>query len=260
MGFLGEESTPTAEAELAARQEGADSDVQTTVDAARERLKAIDPDAVEEVDEVVIAAIGEKRRKDLGLKEGEKTAGEMFTHLSPDQKAAVLATYEVTALKGVSISHPLYIDRKAVPDTIVLHWLSPRVTNGLGTRGFRRVLNTPETQKWAPNARQFASQKFITHGTYVLCMIDADTMLERRAKAFQLTNDILEQDDERFRSALLSASGMAGLSKHDAERLDRTGRGVHVTRGADPEYVRRRRTQGEDAKRDTVLGEGESGD
>lgn len=228
------------------------------VESMRERAKKVDPNAVEHIDEVVAEALRLQKTADVELEEGQKTPGQMFRELSPAQKAALLATYHVTTLGTSTANHPMWINLDAVPDTIRLAWLSPNIVERLGMRGFRRVLANPRTQKWAPNARQLGSAKFITHANYTLCAIDSDVSLERQVAAYRQTNAILDENDERFRSAIRSGAGQIGLAKDKAAQLDTSGRGVVATRGDDPEFARRVREKGpEHASRDFVQGEGD---
>lgn len=248
----------TSEADLSATPRSDEGVVDESIKSIRERAENIDPDKAEYMDEVVAEALRVQKQKDLQLAEGEKTPGQLFETMGPAQKAALLATHHVEKKHGVSQNHPLWIDRKAVPDTIVVSWLSPFIVNRLGMRGFRRVVPNAQTQRWVPNARQLGSAKFITHANYVLCAIDADVVLERRVEAHRMTNAVLDEQDERFRSALKSVAGAVGLKRETAEQLDRSGRGFVATRGADPELARRVRQHGEGAEPDRVLGSGEN--
>lgn len=225
-----------------------------SVEEMREKVAQVDPDTAEYIDEVVARAMQEKKHS--GLKEGELTPGEMFRSLTPEQKAAVFATYQVATPRGVGHDHPFWIDWDAVPKNLFVYWFSPRIVTALGMRGFRLVANTPEARRWVPNARQLGSSKWIEHANYRLVAIDADEKLARDVANHRKTNALLTNSDERFKSALRSAAGMLGLPRDRAEQLDRLGLGLIAIRGLDPDAARQYRETGR-ARPDRVLGEGE---
>lgn len=252
------DETLSGEVDLERGEPYTPDEVTESIESLRSKLGKQSSDSLEYIDETVAALMREEKAKATGLGEGEKTPGELFRQMTPAQKAALLATYHVKTLTGVSTNHPLWINKEAVPENVSLHWLSPKVTASLGMRGYRRVPLTPETQKWAPNARQLGSAKWITHANYVLCAIDADVALEAEVLRHRRTNDILEEHDERFRSALRSVAGLTGMRREQAEKLDRAGRGIIATRGYDPDVGRQvRERPGTAPVRDLVHGENE---
>jgi hypothetical protein len=245
----------SGEVDLQAAPSG-DSVQDISVETVKARIEKVGAANVDFVDETVAAAMAAEKVEEHNLQEGEKTPGQLFRALTPAQRAALLATYHVQTLTGVSTNHPLWINKEAVPDTLSLHWLSPNIVVRLGMRGYRRVTLTPETQKWVPNCKMLGSANFITHANYVLCAVDADVKLEAEVRAYRMTSGILEEEDERFKSALQSIS-VPGLDSKTARKMAGDGLGAIATRGYDPDAGRQANEGVKHIRRDLVRGEGE---
>jgi len=198
-------------------------------------------DRVDIVDEKFVERLEAQKREEGGLREDQKTPGQMLRSLTPDQKEAVFRTYKTSKRLDFGSQDPMFIARDAVPDSVKLHWLSVNLVPDFGMRGYRRVRYTPETQKWVPNAIQLGSTEHIVHGNYFLGMKDMDTYFEDEVLRYRMTHDILEQEDERFRSMLHEVPGLRDAAKGQ-------GSGFIATRGADP---------GSPSQPDLVSGDGD---
>lgn len=187
---------------------------------------SIDPDRADYGDERVVAALEQKKREERGLREDQRTPGQMLRDMTPEQRHAVFQTYQVEGGVNYGSQDPQWINLKAVPSSIHLHWLEEGMVANAGMRGYRKVKLTPETQKWVPNAIQIGSGEFIHFGKYFLGWKDADVYLEEEIRRYRLTNRILETEDETFRSMLQQVPGL---------RIPRgEGTGIVATRGPDP--------------------------
>lgn len=171
---------------------------------------------------------------DGSFDEKEMTIAQMFRKLSPEQKAAVLATYSAASVQGVGTKAVMWIDESKVPDTIRCGWLSVTIIGELGMRGYARVKRTPTTEKWVPNCKQFGTSTWIKNGPYYLCAIPAAVKLAQEADEYHASNDLVSKNDERFRSALRSIAGSIGMTQREVERRDAESIGVIATRGYDP--------------------------
>lgn len=230
-------------------------DAVATASAAELQLDAetVEPES-DMMDATMAQLLSEKQRVDDKIEEGKQTAAQLFADLKPAQREKLLKTYQLEKPTGVGTSHPFWIDQDKVPKSIVLAWLSPNVVKHLGMRGYKRVLNTAETRKWAPNAYQMGSSKFIVHANYVLGALDAKVALERQVELYRRTNSILDEKDQRFLTMLRS---VPGLRSDIAEKLAVMGRGIYATRGYDPEIGAQINAQAAELRRDTVQGEGD---
>lgn len=170
-----------------------------------------------------------------GLAEGEKTLEEIFDDLSPQQKAAALSALNVSHRRNYSATDPLFIDWKEVPKELWLHWLSPDIIKSFGHRGYRRVRRTPETVRWVPNAPQYGTKEFITHGNMILGAISKREKLVRDALDMQQSGARIQKLTEGTQEALERTQRALGATGRPAAYQTPEGERMTVFRGPDPE-------------------------
>jgi hypothetical protein len=160
---------------------------------------------------------------------------ELFEALSPAGKIKLLELVHVGEMTGTNESAWHFVDWNVVPSTIHCHWLSPNVIGHLGARGYMRTPNNAQTRKWAPNARQMTSSRYIIHGNMILGYKAKSEWLATLARQHKDRKDRHSAQDPRFSSAFRSVAGSLGMSRAQAEELDRLSPGGMIAhRGPDP--------------------------
>lgn len=186
------------------------------------------------VDEAYVQRLREANRAEL--RAGEEVLEEVFDSLTGEQKRAVLNSLGGDIRGKHASNHPLYIDEKAVPKELHLHWVGPLGVKNLGWRGYTPVVKSKETLSWVPNCRVFGHGRFIRHATMVLCAEPKREYLLRLAQEAQAMAVTPAEIDERVRSALSAVYRKLGISYENAKRLDQANRsGVITRRGPDPD-------------------------
>jgi hypothetical protein len=203
------------------------------------------------IDEVTATMLEEQYQ--AAEKEGKEIDfANVWGELDPESMKVILET-ESLAADGRQVRSWRYIDDmdhiprdengKLVKDPLVpshlkLWWVSPRLARGgFGWRGFRKVRRTPETLKWVPNADQFGSGPWIEAGGCVLCGMDRNRWLRRKAAEHQsVSTQSVVEDSDKFQNAMANAHSRLGISKKRAQQLDRhDGAGVTLVRTKDPD-------------------------
>lgn len=159
----------------------------------------------------------------------------IYDNMSPKAKEIFLATYQPDPLKNILQNDPMFIDKKAVPDRIILHWISRWVASEIGWRGFLPVPNDARSAKWAPNAKVHPSQRFVMLGRMVLTWRDKSDHIGERLRELKETNAAREDVLKQFAPALRSRHADLGITKEEAETLEALQGGLLRTRGPDPQ-------------------------
>ena len=223
-----EEPTITAEPRV---------DVEMPIEAIREKAREIDPATANYFDEIVLEA--DKMTPIDGASEDERKIAEVFSDLSPKQREAVMRKYRARVTRHITSENPLFIDevyaRKVAPQWH-FRWIAPRGIKRFGMRAYRPVVRTPKMAKIVPNCRQIGTSRYIEHADNVLCALPMTEWIHRQAEEWRAANDVVTAMNEQHKSALASVAAKIGLSKSEAERLDRDGTGLYIARGQpDPE-------------------------
>jgi hypothetical protein len=197
------------------------------------RAKAIDPDAVDIMDDVALKAL-EMREQDST--EAEVRIAALFEGLTPKQKHKVLSSYNLARKSRVGRTSPRWVDWKAVPGHLHLHWISERLEKeqGWGNRGYRPVMRSKRTQKWVPNVTHYGTNPVIRSATYWLGVKTKREWLADQAQHLQ-TVEVNPEEQTTGVSAFGAVSGELGLAPADAARLDQGSSGLVITRGPGPE-------------------------
>lgn len=211
-------------------------DVEMDIEQIREAARGIDPATANYFDEIVLEA--DKFSPSDGASEDERKIAEVFSDLSPKQREAVMRKYRARVTRRITAESPLFIDevyaKKTAPQWH-FRWIAPRGIKRFGMRGYRPVVRTAKMMKIVPNCRQLGTGKYIEQADNVLCALPMTEWLHRQAEEWRAVNDVVTEMSEQHKSALSAVAAKIGLSKSDAERLDREGTGLFITRGPDPE-------------------------
>jgi hypothetical protein len=194
-----------------------------------------DPDRDNFIDEVSAEVLAEQAKSQLG--EGDVDVIDIWDDLPAAQKQALLQSEALAYTTGVKDRSARHIDWNVVPKHLHLRWISPALVNkGFGYRGYTPVRRTAITQSWVPNARQFGSQKVFVMGGAILCATPKRIWLARHAQELQSTSIGQTQEaNEHVRAAISTLHKKLGISKSQAERLDREHDGIVMHRGPDPD-------------------------
>lgn len=132
-----------------------------------------------------------------------------------------------------------FVHTPIVPNHLKCWWVSPWfVRTGANMRGFRPVRRTPETEKWVPHATQVGSGPYLRAMNYVLCAMDRNRWLRRKAaEAESVSLTQIRRDSEEYQSAMRNAHSRLGVSRKRASELD-TGDGISITRVSSPDGPR----------------------
>lgn len=158
----------------------------------------------------------------------------MFDKLSPKAKEIFLTTFESDPLENTLQNDILFIDKKAVPEKLHLHWVSSWIAGEIGWRGLLKVPNNAETRKWAPRLRPHPSQPFMQAGRMFLCFRSKREWLIDRLAELKEAQATREDALKEFAPALRSRYAELGISKTEAEALEKELGGVLRNRGPEP--------------------------
>lgn len=212
-------------------------DVEMPVEELREKAREINPATASYLDDIILES--DKMNPVDGATENERKIAEVFSDLSPSQKEVVMRKYRVHVSRRVTTEDPMFIDqvyaKKAAPQWF-FYWMAPRGINKWGMRGYRPVVRTPKMSKVVPNCRQIGTSKYIMHSNNVLCALPMTEHIHRQSRQWRDANEVVSAMGPHHHSAWRAVASKIGLPKSEAEKMDREGKGLFITRGhPDPE-------------------------